>query len=267
MQQHRSDPKIILEVDHITTEIAGREIHKDLSLSIKRGEIVAIIGPSGQGKTTLLRTVLMLLRPNSGHIRVCGIDVTACTDAEAKWVREHWGVMFQSGALFSSLTVLENVMFPIREDRTGLSEALIEEIALFKIALVGLGPDAVNKFPAELSGGMKKRAAMARALALDPTLVFLDEPTAGLDPKSADDFDELMLRLNKDLGLTLVIITHDLDTLWRVPDRVLFIGEGKTLSDCSMSELVTLPHPLIQEYLSGPRIQQRRDLESQLHGH
>lgn len=260
------DPRIILEVDQLTTELGGQEIHHQLSLQIRRGEIVAIIGPSGQGKTTLLRAILMLLRPKAGRINVCGVDVTECSEEEAKWVREHWGVMFQSGALFSSLTVLENVMFPIQEDRTGLSLSLIEKIALFKIALVGLGPDDYSKLPAELSGGMKKRAALARALALDPVLLFLDEPTAGLDPRSADDFDELMLRLNRDLDLTLVLITHDLDTLWRVPHRILFVGEGKILADCSMAELVTHPHPLIQEYLSGPRIQQRRNLEMQADG-
>lgn len=267
MQDVNKDTAVILEVENLRTVLSGQEIHKGLSLSIKRGEIVGFIGPSGEGKTTLLRTILMLIRPESGAVKVFGVDTKDCTEEQAKWVRQQWGVMFQSGALFGSLTVLENVMFPIKEDKVHISKRLIKELALFKIALVGLSKDDALKYPAELSGGMKKRVALARALALDPALIFLDEPTSGLDPRSADDFDKLVLRLHKDLDITVVIISHDLDTLWRVTDRVIFIGGGKILANCAMPELLTSKDSVIQEYLSGPRGRQIRTLEGKGDGY
>ncbi|OGO93065.1 MAG: ABC transporter ATP-binding protein [Coxiella sp. RIFCSPHIGHO2_12_FULL_44_14] len=248
----------ILNLDRVTAVLNRKKILDNVSLSIQQGEIVGIIGPSGQGKTTLLKTILMLLQPQSGSVNVFDVEITRCSEEDMKWVREQWGVMFQNGALFSSLTVLENIMFPIIENRVGLSEPLMQKIALFKIALVGLEKETGLKYPAELSGGMGKCVALARALALDPKLLFLDEPTAGLDPKSADDFDDLILRLHKDLGITVLIVTHDLDTLWRVPDRVVFIAEGKILAVCPMEELMHEKNPLIQDYLSGPRGQQQR---------
>ena len=172
-------------------------------------------------------------------------------------IRQRWGVMFQSGALFSSLTVFENIKFLLRE-YTQLSEKVINKIALFKIALVGLEMDAAYKYPFELSGGMKKRAALARAIALDPELVFLDEPTAGLDPTSAGELDDLILHLRKNLGLTFVLVTHDLDTLWRVPDRIVFLGEGKVLAATNMQQLIKKDHPLIKSYFDNPRAYSRK---------
>lgn len=247
----------IIEVRNLTTRVGGQIVHDKLDLDIKYGEKIAIIGSSGCGKTTLIRAILMLLRPTLGSIKVFGVELMRCSEAEMSRVRQRWGVMFQGGALYSSLTVLENIMFPFYEE-TNLSEALVREIALFKIGLVGLPKDAAMKFPAELSGGMKKRAAMARTIALDPELVILDEPTAGLDPKSADNFDNLLLKLHDLLGMTLISITHDLDTLWRLPDRVIFLGRNKVLAACPMAELVEIDDPDIQAYFSGPRGQQQR---------
>ncbi len=242
----------VIEVSNLNTVLAGKVVHRGLNLTIEAGEKIAIIGSSGCGKTTLVRSILMLLKPKSGTINVFGINVTDCTEEKAREVQSRWGVMFQGGALFSSLTVLENVMFPMQED-TEISQALMQKIALFKIALVGLGRDAVMKYPSELSGGMKKRASMARAIALDPELVFLDEPTSGLDPKSASEFDSFLLQLHQALNLTIVMITHDLDTLWRVPDRVVFLGEGKVLAACPMAELVKNKHPIIKDYFDNVR--------------
>jgi phospholipid/cholesterol/gamma-HCH transport system ATP-binding protein len=209
----------------------------------------------------------MLQKPTSGSIKVFDVDVVRCNEAEALSVQRRWGVMFQSSALFSSLTVLENVAFPLHE-YSHFSKKMQEEIALLKIAFAGLEISAMNKFPAELSGGMQKRAALARAIALDPELVFLDEPTSGLDPKSASDMDDLVLHLRDALGLTFVMITHDLDTLWRVPDRVIFLGEGKVLAAMPMAELVRQSHPLIRAYFSGARSYDRgRLMEGAKDGH
>ena len=247
----------IIEVQQLNTILGSKTIHQDLNLVIQEKEIIAIIGASGCGKTTLIRSILMLLRPYSGMIKVFNTNILKCNAAEAKMVRKHWGVMFQSGALFSSMTVLDNIMFPIAET-VDLPKAFMRQLALFKLTLVGLSEETAWKYPSELSGGMCKRVALARALALDPQLVFLDEPTAGLDPQSSDAFDDLVLELHRLLGITLVMITHDLDTLWRVPDRVVFLGEARVLAACPMSELVQHTHPLIKQYFSGPRGQQKR---------
>ena len=249
----------IIDIRDLKNYLGGRWVHDGVNITVKRSEIIAIIGASGCGKTTLLRSILMLRQQTSGTIKVFGIDVTECSHAEAQTVRERWGIMFQSSALFSSLTLLENVMFPLMEHRQ-LSKSVAEEIARLKIALSGLESEAVTKYPAELSGGMRKRGAMARAIALDPELVFLDEPTAGLDPKSAGELDALVLNMRDNLGLTFVMVTHDLDTLWRVPDRVVYLGEGKVLAAMPMQELVKQEHPLIQSYFSGARSQQRKAL-------
>lgn len=248
-----------IEIIGLGNRLGEKWVHRNLDLTVLKSEIIAIIGASGCGKTTLLRTILMLRQPTSGTIKLFGMDTGQCSQAQSMLIRQRWGVMFQSGALFGSLTVLENVMFPLAEF-TSLSRHAQREIALLKIALVGLDEDAAIKYPAELSGGMRKRAAVARAIALDPELVFLDEPTAGLDPKSASELDELILQLRDNLGLTVVMATHDLDTLWQVPDRVVFLGEGKVLAAMGMKEMMKQQHPLIQSYFSNARSQLREQI-------
>lgn len=248
----------LIEVTGLKNYLGDRWVHDGLDLTVYRGEIVAIIGGSGCGKTTLLRTLLMLLRPTAGYVKVFGMGLAGITPREALSVQKRWGVLFQSGALFSSLTLLENVLFPLREF-TQLPHREQSDIGLLKIVLAGLEAGAANKYPAELSGGMQKRGALARAIALDPELLFLDEPTSGLDPNSAGELDQLILQLRESLGLTFVIVTHDLDTLWRVPDRVIFLGEGKVLAAVPMREMVRQDHPLIRDYFSGPRAKSARD--------
>ncbi|MCB1826810.1 MAG: ATP-binding cassette domain-containing protein [Coxiellaceae bacterium] len=252
----------IIEIEDLKNFLGGHWVHDGVNLSVKRSEIIAIIGGSGCGKTTLLRSILMLREYTAGLIKVFGKDVKHCSTQEAQDIRRRWGVMFQSAALFSSLTLLENVMFPLREF-TNLSKSEAEEVARLKIALAGLEPSAAGKYPSELSGGMKKRAALARAIALDPELVFLDEPTAGLDPESAGELDGLLLNMRETLGLTFVMVTHDLDTLWRVPDRVIYLGEGKVLAAMPMDEIVKQQHPLIHAYFRGERSQQRQLLHEE----
>lgn len=242
----------IINVAHLKNYLGGKWVHKDVNFTVKRGEIIAIIGGSGCGKTTLLRSILRLMVPTAGEIAVFGTDVRTASTKQLLAVQKRWGVMFQSGALFSSLTVLENVTY-VMSEHAALSRESQNELAKVKIAMSGLDPDAAYKYPAELSGGMKKRAALARAIALDPELIFLDEPTAGLDPKSAGDLDDLVLHMRQNLGLTFVMVTHDLDTLWYVPDRVIFLGEGVVLADQPMSELHVNPHPVIKSYFSGHR--------------
>lgn len=242
----------IIEVSHLKNYLGGNWVHNDVNFTVKKGEIIAIIGGSGCGKTTLLRSILRLLIPTAGNISVFGTDVVFASEKKLLSVQKRWGVMFQSGALFSSLTVLENVLYLLDEYAT-LSHHSKIEMAKLKIAMSGLEPDAAYKYPSELSGGMKKRASLARAIALDPELIFLDEPTAGLDPKSASGLDELVLSMRRNLGLTFVMVTHDLDTLWYVPDRVIFLGEGVVLADQPMSQLYQNTHPLIQSYFSGHR--------------
>jgi len=247
----------ILEVQNLKNYLGEHWVHDGLDMHVQRGEIVAIIGGSGCGKTTLLRSILMLRQQNAGTIKVFGVDLAKCSESQRQKIRERWGVMFQSSALFSSLTLLENVMFPLKEYKD-LSKSTVEEIARLKISLCGLEASALSKYPAELSGGMRKRAALARAIALDPELVFLDEPTAGLDPKSAAELDELVLHMRENLGLSFVMVTHDLDTLWRVTDRVIYLGEGKALAAMPMLEMVKHEHPLIKAYFSSIRSQQRK---------
>lgn len=244
----------LIEISHLTNQLGGKVIHENLNLTIDAGEIVAIIGGSGCGKTTLLRTILMLLRPVKGTIKVFNTDVIKCTPKQALAVQKRWGVLFQNNALFSSLTLLENVLYPL-EEYTKLPKEMQRDIALLKILLVGLEADAANKYPGELSGGMQKRGALARAIALDAELLFFDEPTTGLDPNSASDLDQLILQLRDTLGITIVIVTHDIDTLWTVPDRVIFLGEKKVLAAAPLEELIKIDHPLIREYFSSPRAQ------------
>jgi phospholipid/cholesterol/gamma-HCH transport system ATP-binding protein len=247
-----SAPEPIVEVRDVRTRFGSTVVHDGVSLAVQRGEIFALAGASGCGKSTLLREMILLQRPDAGSIRVLGRELGGLADEEALALRRRWGVMFERGALFSALTVAENVALPVRE-HTRLGEPLVSELAALKIALSGLPADAGLKYPAELSGGMRKRAALARALALDPELLFLDEPTAGLDPLSASGLDDLVRDLKQLLGLTLVVVTHDLDFLWRVADRVAFLVAGRIVGVGTMEQLSRSAEPLVREYFYGPR--------------
>ncbi len=238
-----------LEVHDLHTCFGRDCIHEGLSFEVRRGEIFAIVGGSGSGKTVLLREALLLQEPTAGTIRLFG---QSPRQLKKDGLRERTGVLFQHGALFSSLTVQQNVETPIVE-HTALSPELRHELGCLKLALVGLAPETGRKFPAQLSGGMLKRAALARALALDPELLFLDEPTAGLDPASADALDELILQLRDSLGLTVIMITHDLNTLWRTADRAIFLGERRILAEGTMEEISRSEHPLLRAYFQGSR--------------
>lgn len=242
----------VIQIQDLHTQFGKATIHAQLNLTINKGEIVAIIGGSGTGKSTLLREIILLEKPVSGSIQVFGKEITRLSDKHALWLRQCCGVMFQNGALFSSLTVAENIAVPLQE-HTQLSKRMIGEIVKFKIALVGLSLDTANKYPNQLSGGMVKRAALARALALDPEILFLDEPTAGLDPIGADALDDLVLKLKELLGLTIVIVTHDLDTLWKVTDRIAVLADKRVIAACSIQNLLTLEHPWLKEYFHGTR--------------
>lgn len=242
----------VVEIRNLNTRFGGAVVHENVSLTVRRREIFALVGASGCGKSTLLREAIVLQPPVSGSIRVFGQEVIGLNDEEALPLRRRWGVMFERGALFSALTVTGNVGMVLQE-HTRLSKRLINEIAAVKIALTGLPADAGLKYPSELSGGMRKRAALARSLALDPELLFLDEPTAGLDPLSASSIDELIRHLRDALGLTIMMVTHDLDLLWRAADRVAVLGEGRILGTGTMTELARSDFPPIREYFYGPR--------------
>ena len=242
----------VIEIEHLNTRFGDAVVHRDVGFSVARGEIFALVGASGCGKSTLLRETIVLQRPQSGSVRVFGQEVVGMDDEDALALRRRWGVMFERGALFSALTVSENVGM-VLEEHTDLSASLRAEVAAVKIALTGLPADAGPKYPSELSGGMRKRAALARAMALDPELLFLDEPTAGLDPLSATGIDELVRNLRDALGLTIMMVTHDLDLLWRTADRVAVLGDGRILGIGTMTELSKSDDPLIREYFYGPR--------------
>lgn len=240
----------IIEVKNLKTFYAGEKVHDDLNLSITKGEILAIIGGSGSGKTTLMNSILKLTQPAAGQIFVSGLDILKASDVEIAKIRQRWGVLFQNGALFTSLTVLENVMFPLRIF-SHLPHPLQQQIASLKIKMTGLPLESGIKYPAELSGGMIKRAGLARAIALDPEILFLDEPTSGLDPQSSNDLCDLVENLRDGLGITIVIITHDIELLLRITDRVAFLGNGKVLAVSPIKKLLENPDPLIQEYFSN----------------
>ena len=242
----------VIEISKVSTTFGAHVVHTDIDLVVRRDEIFALIGGSGSGKSTLLREMILLHRPDSGSIRVLGEDMQRIDDAASLALRQRWGVMFQHGGLFGSMTVSENVGFPLRE-HTGLTDALIDEISAWKLSMTGLAPTVGTLYPAELSGGMLKRASLARALVLDPELLFLDEPTAGLDPVSAGGVDELVRKLRDLFGLTIIMITHDLDLLWQVADRVAVLAEGKVQGIGSMSELSHMDHPAIRQFFDGPR--------------
>ena len=252
----------VIEISKVSTRFGGHVVHSELDLEVRRAEIFALVGGIGSGKSTLLREMILLQRPDSGSIRVLGADLAKLGDDEALALRQRWGVMFQHGGLFGSLTVTENVGLPLRE-HTGLEDVLIDEIAAWKLAMTGLKPEVGAQYPSELSGGMMKRASLARALALDPELLFLDEPTAGLDPHSAGGVDELVRKLRDLFGLTIVMITHDLDLLWQVADRVAVLAEGKVQGIGSMAELSRMDHPAIRQFFDGPRGRTAQEHERQ----
>jgi len=252
VQSEAPAEQAVVEMRKVSTRFGAHVVHSAIDLEVRRAEIFAVIGGSGSGKSTLLREMVLLHRPDSGSVRVLGADLQSLGEEEALALRQRWGVMFQHGGLFGSLTATENVGLPLRE-HTGLDDALIDEIAASKLALTGLKPEAGAQYPSELSGGMMKRASLARALALDPELLFLDEPTAGLDPESAAGVDQLVRKLRDLFGLTIVMITHDLDLLWQVADRVAVLAEGKVQGTGSMSELSHMDHPAIRAFFDGPR--------------
>jgi phospholipid/cholesterol/gamma-HCH transport system ATP-binding protein len=248
------DPKQpIIEVRGLKNAFGEQVVHDGLDLEVCRGEIFGVVGGSGTGKSVLMRSIIGLQTPTEGEVEVFGQSMVGRDEEEAKSVRRRWGVLFQGGALFSTLTVAENVQVPIKEFYYGIDQELLDEIAAYKIAMSGLPVDAGAKFPSELSGGMRKRAGIARALALDPELLFLDEPTAGLDPIGAAGFDQLILELRDALGLTVFVITHDLDTLYAICDRIAVLADRKVIAVGTIEELLALDHEWIQDYFKGPR--------------
>jgi phospholipid/cholesterol/gamma-HCH transport system ATP-binding protein len=244
--------ELAIDVRGLCTRFGAQQVHDGIDLQVRRKEIFAIIGGSGSGKSTLLREMILLHRPDAGSIRVLGQDLAALDRQQADALRLRWGVMFQQGGLFGSLTVAENVAWPLHE-HTELDDTVIDGITTMKIAVAGLEPQAAARYPSELSGGMVKRAALARALALDPQLLFLDEPTAGLDPHSAAGVDALVRELRDLFGLTIVIITHDLDLLWQVADRVAVLGGGRVQAVGSMAELARLDNDAVRPFFAGAR--------------
>ncbi|MBM3927238.1 MAG: ABC transporter ATP-binding protein [Sphingomonadales bacterium] len=251
-----TDPTIdgdaIIRVRGLKNSFGDQVVHENLDLDVKKGEILGVVGGSGTGKSVLMRSIIGLQSPDEGTVGVFGKD----TDEEGRnaiAVRKRWGVLFQGGALFSTLTVSENIQVPLREFYPDLDPLLMAEIAAYKVVMTGLPAEAGPKYPSELSGGMKKRAGLARALALDPELLFLDEPTAGLDPIGAAAFDELTKSLQRTMGLTVFLITHDLDTLYAICDRVAVLADKRVIAVGTIPELLELDHPWIQEYFNGPR--------------
>ncbi|EYR80066.1 MULTISPECIES: ABC transporter ATP-binding protein [unclassified Shinella] len=243
---------VVLSVKDLTVGFGSNIVLDELNLDIYRGEILGFVGASGTGKSVLMRTVLRLLPRRSGNIRIFGMDFDKASEAERLALDMKLGVLFQHGALFSSLTVMENIQVPMRE-YLDLPQAMMDELARLKIELVGLAPEAANKFPSELSGGMIKRAALARALALDPALVFLDEPTSGLDPIGAAEFDELIAKLRDTLGLTVYMVTHDLDSLFSVCDRIAVLGQKKVMVEGTIEDMLAFDDPWVQSYFRGKR--------------
>lgn len=247
----------IIRVSGLLTRFGSQVVHEGLDLEVRKGEVLGVVGGSGTGKSVLLRTIIGLNRPAAGRIEVFGQELAGLDAADRRELEQRWGVLFQNGALFSSLTVAENVEAPMRE-HADLPAPLMDELAGLKVAMVGLPHDACAKFPSELSGGMRKRAGLARALALDPEIVFLDEPTAGLDPVGAADFDLLIRELSDTLGLTVFMVTHDLDSLYAICDRVAVLAERKVLAVAPIAELEEHPHPWLQSYFHGPRARAAR---------
>jgi len=248
-----ADRDIAIRVRGLRNSFGDQVVHENLDLDVRRGEILGVVGGSGTGKSVLLRSIIGLQQPDEGEISVFGQSTIGRSDEETLALRKRWGVLFQGGALFSTLTVAENIEVPLREFYPQVGPQLRDEIAAYKIRMTGLPPEAGPKYPSELSGGMKKRAGLARALAIDPDLLFLDEPTAGLDPIGAASFDEQTRGLQQTLGLTVFLITHDLDTLYAICDRVAVLADRKVIAVGTIDELLATEHPWIQEYFNGPR--------------
>lgn len=240
-------------VNGLRTQFGQHVVHDELDIKVRRGEIIGVVGGSGTGKSVLMRAIIGLQSVAAGDVEVFGKSITKAEPDEEIGVRSRWGVLFQGGALFSTLTVGENVEVPLKQFYPDIEDGLRREIARYKVMLSGLPEDAVNKYPSELSGGMKKRAGLARALALDPELLFLDEPTAGLDPIGAAKFDSLTKELQETLGLTVFLITHDLDTLYEICDRVAVLADKRVIAVGTIPELLETDHPWIDEYFNGPR--------------
>jgi phospholipid/cholesterol/gamma-HCH transport system ATP-binding protein len=242
----------VIKVRDLIVDFQSHRVLNGVSLDLLHGEILGFVGASGAGKSTLARTIIGLLPKRAGLIEVLGIDIDKADDRQKRAIDRRWGILFQQGALFSSLTVGKNIEFPIRE-YLRLSNRLTTEIAIAKLEMVGLSPDVYRDYPSELSGGMIKRVALARALALDPEILFLDEPTSGLDPISAGEFDQLILTLQETLGISVFMVTHDLDSLHRVCDRIAVLGEGKILEIGTMDKMLTSQHPWLKAYFHGAR--------------
>ena len=242
----------IIRVSDLTVGFGDRLILDKLSLNVRKGEILGFVGPSGAGKSVLMRTIIGLMPKRAGSIEVMGIDLGSANTDLRRTVERRWGILFQQGALFSSLTVRQNIQFPIRE-YLDVSQRLLDEITFAKLAMVGLKPESIDLFPSELSGGMIKRVALARALALDPEIVFLDEPTAGLDPIGAANFDDLVRTLQRTLGLTVFMVTHDLDSLYTACDRIAVLGERKVIAIGTIDDMRASQHPWLQSYFHGKR--------------
>ena len=255
MPEPRSD--VVIRVTDLVVGFGKTTVLNHIALDVYRGEILGFVGGSGAGKSVLMRTIIGLLPKREGKIEVFGIDLGNVTEKERQAVERRWGVLFQHGALFSSLTAIQNVQFPMRE-YLHLSDRMREEVALAKLEMVGLTPDVRGKFPSELSGGMTKRVALARALALDPEIVFLDEPTSGLDPISAGEFDHLIRTLQRTLGLTVFMVTHDLDSLHDVCDRIAVLADGKIIAAGPMTTMLASEHPWLKAYFRGERAARRR---------
>ena len=244
--------KVAISVSNIVTRFGQEVVHDGISMSVNHGEIYGLLGGSGAGKSTLLKEMIMLLQPESGEISVLGKQLSTISRNDAASLRRQWGVLFQGGALYSSLTVADNIGIKLRE-HTDLPATLIEDIIHIKIRMVGLPDFAANLYPGELSGGMIKRASLARSLAMDPKLLFLDEPTSGLDPIGAEAIDHLILELREILGLTIVMVTHDLDSIWTIVDRFSVIGDKQIIAEGTLKEVIENPHPIVKEFFRGPR--------------
>jgi phospholipid/cholesterol/gamma-HCH transport system ATP-binding protein len=251
----------VIRVRDLTVGFGSATVIDHLDMDVFRGEILGCVGASGAGKSVLLRTIIGLLRRRHGRIEVFGVDLDTVADSKRRGVERRWGVLFQQGALFSSLTVRQNVQFPMRE-YLKLSRRLLDEIAQAKLEMVGLSPDVGAKYPAQLSGGMIKRVALARALALDPEIVFLDEPTSGLDPIGAGEFDDLIRTLQRTLGLTVFMVTHDLDSLHTVCDRIAVLADGKVITAGPIPTMLASEHPWVKAYFRGKRTRVRAEAQA-----